>query len=272
MSTSSPELAIYVSSYDGCKDVWDTFFSIFHTYWPDCCYNVYLINNEAEYCREGVKVIHTGEEINWFSRTIQSLSALHEDYVVFLLEDYFLSKRVSNDEMASIVSMMDRDGIFFFRLSLPGTQSLSQSGCQSKQVELGSNYAISLQPAIWNRKALLRYLLQIDGASPWDFEYYFNSHKHELPSDDSGKYVKGVLYDSRDLLGYKNGILRGRWIPSTLSYFKKHGIEIEQGDRPSLSFGESLRYSASLQARKLLPAGTRATIKKALVSLKIKYV
>ena len=89
-------LAIYVSSFDGCCDLWNTFFSIFNRYWGDCCFPVYLINNELKYEREGVHLINTGPEVNWFDRTIRSLNLLEEEYVFFCLEDYFISKPVNS--------------------------------------------------------------------------------------------------------------------------------------------------------------------------------
>lgn len=82
-----------MSSYDGCSDIWDVFFDIWEKFWEDCHYPVYLVTNEKNYSRKNVIVLKTGKEINWFFRTIASLEQMKEKYVLFMLEDYFLSKK-----------------------------------------------------------------------------------------------------------------------------------------------------------------------------------
>ena len=78
MDTNTQDLCVYISSFDGYSDVWDTFFDIFFKYWPDCPFKIYLINNCQPYLRENCNVIHTGEEVSWFSRPITSLERIDE--------------------------------------------------------------------------------------------------------------------------------------------------------------------------------------------------
>lgn len=79
------------------------FFDIFSRYWPDCCFPIYLVTNKAGIDNSNVVCIKTGEEIDWFTRTIKAVESVQNDYIIFLLEDYFISKEVTNDEISSIV-------------------------------------------------------------------------------------------------------------------------------------------------------------------------
>ena len=118
MSTGKiEELAIYVSSFDGYKDLWDNFFRIFEIYWPECSVKVYLVNNEESYIRENITVLNTGAERNWFYRTNLSLSQISEKYILFMLEDYLISKKVEEGDISEIISFMKENKIYYYRLS-----------------------------------------------------------------------------------------------------------------------------------------------------------
>ena len=157
---SKKSIAIYVSSYDGCDDLWNVFFGLFDKFWSSCDYLIYLTNNEKKYEHDNVRVIHTGEEVNWFHRTKKSLEVIEEDYIVFLLEDYFLSKHVNNVDVEEIVDFMQKENVYFYMLSKRAGQPENQI---RYSVDAATRYVVSLQPAIWNRKKLLEILSEIDG-------------------------------------------------------------------------------------------------------------
>lgn len=255
--------AVYISSFDGYSDLWDNFFSIFEQFWADCEYPVYLVNNEKEYCRNGVKVIHTGPEINWFERTKRSLHDVKEEYILFLLEDYYFSKNVNNLDIENILTVMKKDDVYFYRLSPHRLRN--QSGDYQK-VPVGTQYPITLQPAIWNKEKLIEILQTINGKTPWDFEYYFDHQKNV-----NKKYYDGVLFDNRDILGYKNGVLRGKWIPGTVNYYKNRGIFLDTSGRNTLEKSIYYKYLLADKVGSLLPYNARQRIKSALNSLHISY-
>lgn len=268
---NSNELAVYVSSYDGSSDLWGPFFDLFQRFWPDCDFRVYLVNNQLPYEREGVDVLSSGKEIDWFDRTLRTLRQVDSEYVMFLLEDYFLSKTVRNADVHKIIETMRRDDVFYYRLSLTSGAKPSDDG-EPIKIRKGSSYSISLQPAIWNRAALIKALEEIDGKTPWDFEYYFNDIHEAIPSAEDDAYIAGVLYDTRDILGYKNGVLRGRWIPETLNHYKRMGIRIDEGNRERLSVFDEAKYRLSDYLSRHMGEGVKSKIKLLLERLHIRYI
>lgn len=258
------ELAVYVSSYDGCADIWNTFFEIFEKYWKDCSYPVYLINNELPYSRNNVEVLHTGLEVNWFDRTIRSMEMLSETYVLFMLEDYFISKSISNDDFAEILSFMDQENIKYYQLS----ERLDAKGKTDRvRIPNKARYPISLQPAIWDRKYLLEVLKEIGGKSPWDFEAYYASES--MMKKD---YSSMGCYDTRDLLGYKNGVLRGKWLPDTVTFYRKQGLLIDTSKRGMLSMKKYYKYQIAVWVSRHTSEKLKGTVKKLLKAIKFDYL
>lgn len=259
------KLCIYVSSFDGCSDLWDTFFSIFKFFWKDCKFNIYLINNEIEYDNKDITVIHTGKEVNWFDRTIRSLEAINEEYIVFMLEDYFVSKNVYNDDFEEIIHYMDENSVYFYRLSLLPSikKQIKPRYNYSEQLK----YPISLQPAVWNKDRLLSILKEISGKTPWDFEYYYVNNY-----GCNRQLINGVAYDGRDLLGYKNGVLRGKWIPSTISFYKKMDITWDLGKREKLPLMKEYKYRTAVWFSNHISDPFNRYLKKILSFCQIDYL
>ena len=257
-------LAVYVSSCDVCSDLWDTFFSMIDRFWPDCCYPIYLINNEYPFKHDGVHVMNTGAEVNWFYRTILSLNNLREKYIMFMLEDYLISKQIKNEMIDEILNFMDSNEAYYYQLSVGNTGSKSDL---RTQVSARTNYPVSLQPALWQREKFLDILNGIIGKTPWDFEYYF-TQKYQDKTD----IIKGVYHDTRDILGYKNGVLRGKWIPSTLDYYKELGISIDTGNREIMSATRMRKYRIAEFIHKNFPRSVKRVGKKILKLLHFDYL
>lgn len=222
------EFAIFIDSYDENVDVWSPFFAIFGAYWKNCKHNRYLVNNILDYDCENLKVINTGEERGWFQMTIKGLEAVNEKYILFLLEDYGFSKNINSHDFEEIVEIMEKENIFYYRLTCPDHFSKNKSFIP---VPENTSYPISLQPAIWNKGRLLEILNELasEGArTPWDFEKYF-IEKYRDGSPDV--MIEGIRYDSRNLIGYQNLIIQGKWDPRVIRLYQKAGISIDTNKR-----------------------------------------
>lgn len=257
-------LAIYVSSYDGCSDLWDTFFSMIDCFWPNCIFPIYLINNTYSYIHKNVHVINTGAEKNWFYRAISSLRIIDEEYVLFMLEDYFISKKVENDTICEIMRFIERNNVYYYQLSTGNTNSKEDI---RTAVSAKTSYPVSLQPAIWKREKLLSILIQINGETPWDVENYFIC---KYKNEDG--LIPGVFHDTRDILGYKNGVLRGKWIRTTLNYYKKKGITINTGNREVMSNMKMMKYRIAGFVHKNAPKTIKIICKKIISVLNFDYL
>ena len=97
------EKAIVVISFDGYKDLWDTFFECYEKFFPDCMLPIYLITNHEIPAYPHVTVVTTGDEVSWSRRVRSALKKIPEDTLLILLEDYFLCEKTSVEKIDGLL-------------------------------------------------------------------------------------------------------------------------------------------------------------------------
>ena len=230
-------LAVFTDSFDGMSDVWQYYYRIFDRYWPGCRLHRCLVTNNLSFDAENLDVIQTGDDRNWFTMTYKALAELNEKYVFFMIEDDFMSLPADETELANIIDYMEKNDIFFYKFTCPMNFPKNQGYLP---VHGDVIYPISVQPSIWRRDKLMGYLSELQGkgcVSPWDFERYFIDIYKDYNKDD---VIPGIRYDSRNLFGFTNGIIQGKWDPRIVKKYKKEGIVIDMGERGAMPFGKVL--------------------------------
>lgn len=261
-------IAIVVNSFDGYKDLWDIFWDIFDKYGRGCPFGKYSISNEVDYLRPGVTNIKVGKEVNWFERTISALKEVKEKYIILFLEDYFPSKQIDFDEIDRIVSRMEKEQLFFYRLSM---RDGYPKNCSFIEVPEKSDYPITLQLAIWNKKMFEKIVTDLHDkgcSSPWDFEVYLKNNYAYCPPESG--ILRGIRFDTRDIMGYKNGVLRGKWFPNVRKYYSKQGIDISKSEREIMSYDQYFRYKLICFVSAHFSSQKKEKINTILLKLKIK--
>ena len=109
-------LTILVVSYDGYRDMWNDFFNCKKLNWPDCPYETVLANNIDDFQYEGVRVINCGKDAQWSTRTRKALEAINTKYVCFMLEDFFISKKVETTVIEDVLKTMETNEIKYYKL------------------------------------------------------------------------------------------------------------------------------------------------------------
>lgn len=259
------KVAIFIDSFDGYSDIWPTFFKIFDKYWGKCHYNKYLVTNEKSYSYKGLKLIKTGPEKNWFDRTLKALEQVKEDYIIFMLEDYFVSKFYNSDIINLIIERMQNENIYYYQLS--GNSKLEK---EQQFIQQKLEYPISLQLTIWHKEEFKKSVQEAynNGAkTPWEFEKYFIDK-----FKDEKNCPKGVAYDTRDVMGYKNGVIQGKWYPKTINFYKRQDIVIDIIDRKVMTKNEVFKYESKVAISGILPTTLKNGLKKILRKFGFKFV
>lgn len=262
-------LTIFVDSFDGYSDMWDIYFLIFDHYWPDCKYKKVLVTNELTPKFNNVNVINTGKEINWMDRTIRALNLVETEYVLFSLEDYFIGKKVKNYEIDDILDFMSKNKINCYKLyPWPKSNTKFRDGKFKHLHGYKKNdaYAINGALSIFKTDFLIKILKKcVDAETCFDFEYYYLNNKENV--NDTIDF-SSICYDDRDILGYHNGIIRGKWLWSTVKYYKKQGLNIDFSNREKMSFSQTFFYLLRFNMPQTIKKILRKTIKQSNLGLK----
>lgn len=241
------KLSIVITSFDGYSDLWETFFCIFNKYWSECKYPKFLINNNLKSNWGDVSAINTGEERNWKYRMIKGLESIKSKYVLIMLEDYLLGKKVSNVEIDKIIRFMEKNNIVMYKIDNQPKLNGKIEGCSFvSPIYKDTRYGVNFQTAVWNRRELIRIIKSLSGNQCWDFEYFFlkkTRGERHIP-------IKGFVSDKRNLMNIQNGVLRGKWFRSTLRFYKKRGYIIDTKEREIMTIKETVTYRLRCVSRK----------------------
>lgn len=217
--------AILVSSFDGCADLWDPFFTLFFRYWPDCPYDIYLIGQNKVYEDDRVHMLHTKPGTDWSStlqEALQKLSAY--DYLLIFLEDYLLqgptdTARVIEYELAARSS----EAITLRLFPIPAPDRRFQNCDDLGEILPGAAYRTSLLPAWWRRESMMELL--VTGETPWQFELDGTVRSDAL----EGLFLS--VQHAPPIDCYLTGVLRGKWVQGAVALCEREGIKIDLSAR-----------------------------------------
>lgn len=225
--------SILVNSCDKYCTAWPPFFALFRKYWPNCEYPVYL-NTEHSQCKEkGVQTLNSVSN-SWSSRLRDSLSCVETDYLIMLLEDFFLMDYVKTDIIEEFLDTMRKDPSIAVIYPKQIRDYDQRDNYHPSLIRMDTNtnhrYLINFQAGIWRREALLN--LINEGLTPWQIERETN-----LTGKTNYKfycYPFGSKYSCQDdvipyLFAIENGygIARSKWLWNNKSFFKKEGILVD---------------------------------------------
>lgn len=213
-------VAILIPSCDKFSDVWPIFFELFDKYWPQCPFKIYLGTNYLEYKnKKNISTIKIGKDISWADNTRKMLSFLEEEYVIILLDDFFLNKKIDNHKLNKIIDLAIQHKFAYIRLepNPPGTNfKRVEKFIRIGEISRNAPYSITTQPGLWQIKILEKFLLP--GYSIWDFEMK-GSERYKRTN------LKFYTIDKK-IISHYNGIERGKFYASTLTKLKKEGIAL----------------------------------------------
>ncbi len=209
-----PSCAVVVMSCDAYRDLWKPFFTLFWRYWPDCPFPIYFGTNAGSYEDSRVVTVALGD-YEWSKRFRLCLEQIEADYVLLLLEDYFLDEPISNERFTRYLKMLrDLGGTVLRLYPRPGPDIEIPGHPELGRIHRKAPYRISAQPAIWRRIDLLDLLR--DEESIWDFEWkgttrsrtktasFYSTYKTEFP--------------------YRHVLERGQWFRSAAHYYRAQQI------------------------------------------------
>jgi hypothetical protein len=267
---NSNDLALFVPSSDKYKDVAKYFFIFqkhFMAWWKN---NIYFIVESDILEFNGVKTIYTGNDVNWTFRMKRALDQIKENYLLLLLDDYYIGNNVSEQLIFEAFSIMKKENISYYRFNnYPKVNNYKKNFSYYKylyKIPNNARYGLVLGEGIYSKDFLYKFLGNEDKPI-WRVE----TDQLLYIDKNDGSDLTGCVVDSRNILKTYNGVLKGKWIPETLKHFKKIGMPIETQGRETLTRFTSYRRKLSLIANKYLPTVLIRFIKKYLIKIGFKF-
>ena len=226
-------------SSDAYSDLWTPFFHLFWHYWPDCPWRVYLGSEQRPFPDRRVTPLTAGHA-QWSARLRFCLNQIDSDYVLLLLEDYFLDRAVSTPLLEEKLSLLARLSGGQLRLfPLPGPDHKLAGYPALGTIDPRATYRVSTQAAFWNRTHLSGLL--VDSEPIWNFEWNATNRSR------SSNWAYYATY--KPLLHYRQVIERGEWFRSAARHFGDRAIGCDFTARPVMSRRRALLRALTTKLR-----------------------
>jgi hypothetical protein len=170
------------------------------------------------------------EGLNWSNRLRDYLGRIDHEFVILMLEDFILRRRVDQTRVDEAVSFCAGRGLDCLRL-VPRPPPQSRAGGMGGygEIQPGEPYRVSSQAAIWRREFLLG-LLRAD-ESIWQFEINGTERAIPIRCKIWGVYHAVLPYEG--LLAH-HVVEKGKWIPHERWILAARGYPVGKRVRPLL--------------------------------------
>lgn len=245
------KLAILINSCDAYDDLWEPFFKLFSIMWKDCQYPLFL-NTESKVFNApyiSVTSLHPKKtNLSWSHRLKLALQQIDSDYVLMLLDDFFLMSPVRTEVISQVVNWMDQDtSIVCVRVENCHIHEDIESELEEfAPIKKDWDFTVSTQAAIW-RKNFLEELLR-ERESAWDFESFGSVRFNKKYSKKGYKiyihkssFPRVLDYDFLIEQGY--GVVKGKWLKGNINLFKKYRIDVDFAKRGFFEDNRIVEYS-----------------------------
>lgn len=214
------KLAIVGTFFDGYYDIWEDFLELFERNWPDCPYNLYLVNDEKDLAFEkkyNVTVLHAGKNAEYSDRVQTALKNIEAEYYLLLLEDFFIGEKLDKNLLEPIIAFMEQKKAKYYRMPLSEFVPFAKKKTVEKIVPT-MEYTVSCQPSIW-KKEFLKQCIGNDSYNAWVFEGIYT--KSSVAHTD--EFLEGCYIDYRNILCLWHGALQSKFLNRTFEHFQNQG-------------------------------------------------
>jgi hypothetical protein len=232
------KLSIFVNSSDGFEDCWIPFFHLFEKYGGNLNdLSIYLNTEHKDFKYEGIDIITTkvasawDKKLTWSECLSRGLKQVDSDYVLYLQEDYFLTRLVNFEMICRALTAMNEDrsiGAIYLNRFGPVYHRSKKRFDGFEEIISPARYLLSTQAAIWQKNQLQGLVRKWENG--WMFEKFgsaralkssarFLSVDHQTMIDDP---VFEYIY---------TGIMKGQWNQEVVDLFNKESLTLDYEKR-----------------------------------------
>lgn len=247
------KVTLLVNTCDAYEDLWQPFFTLLQRYFKPLRMRIVVNTETKTCCFPGLQIdmAHCDSSI-YGVRMQAALQQVQTEYVLLMLDDFFLRAPVRTDRLEEIVSWMDQDrDIVYFNCDVTQAVVDCEVGRYPgyRRLPPGNRYTLNLQAAVWRTAKMRAYWNH--AVSPWDWEERCNALTAAHPRD---KFYCALRENDRFMdYGYREGqwmgVCHGQWVrDDVVPLFEKEGIQVDffrRGFLDPAQRSDSLDRSAS---------------------------
>lgn len=256
-----PKYSLVILSNYKYEDLWPISIHYLKNNWPEIYANTFIVtDNVKEKHLHDIKTIVVPTD-SFSQRVFYALKEIESDFIVLILDDYFITKRINNEKIDVIVKFMDGNNVDYVRLfEIPKQKKKKMiPNMELYKLDLDTNYAINLQPGVWRKSSLSK--ISEEDMNPWQFEVYM----HKLSIDNN--YICYATLGKE--LPFEHGLLRGKFFRKTYRKVKKDGLL--KTNRKKLTLLEEAKYKTRFKLSLLIPKKTKSFFKRILKKFGFKF-
>lgn len=270
VDSNDVDMSILVVSYDGYSDLWEDFFTLFNANWGERKYPLYLANNTLKVDFKNVHIINCGEKAKWSTRVRTALNHINTKYICLLVEDYFVTEEVHQNEIDSILNFIKSERIKYYKFKMDKFSTVKGNIYKNYKflhaISDNMEYGISLQPAIWDKKYLMD-LIGTENYSVWKFEI---DQIDKLGGTNS--IIDKHVFDERNVMKICHVVVQGKILPSAINHLNKRGYKMKTSFRKKMSAMSYLIYRFKQLFKHMISYRQRKVLKNILSKIGVKFV
>lgn len=250
----SKNMTMLILSCDKFSDLWDGHIKLLEQNWPDRDMETFIVTDTpTDKCYPGIQIINAGADVEWSDRLAYALKQVKTDYVFITLDDYFLIKKVDDQSIVDLMSMMEKENIDYVRL-FPRPKKATQEELEGykgvHRIRTTGDYSVNLYSGIW-KKQFAESTVRIP-LNAWKFEVSLHKRAEE--------YGANCAVSLRNEFQILDVVRKGKLLHKSAAYFKKHP-GIYEGTREINSWGYEIKLTIQQQVARHLPKWAHTRVK-----------
>lgn len=226
------DVTLLINTCDSYEDILDSFFFLLHRYWSDLPFDIVLSSESLNYKNKYFKIknVHPKDKkCSWTKRMYEALQEIETDYVLFLLDDFFLTGKVNTEEIFRCLDYLKNNqnivNFTYYPIVVGAVPAMEGYRIREKDTK----YKVALIASLWNKKHFIKYVKDVD-ENIWEFEVNATIRSNTIYADDIFYCLDNtnmpIPYDFCTL-----GLTSGKWLKNTISLFEKEGIKMNFNKR-----------------------------------------
>ena len=231
------DCTLLINTYDGGEDIWEGFFKALSIQWPEVEMNIIMNTESKRYEFPGFDIktlglYEYGVKVEWGKRMIDTLKKIDTEYVLCMLEDFWLEDKVDNERFIKCLDNIrsNKDVACFYFQPVLDENNINDERFEGfvRRPQKG-NYRFNCQIALWRKEKLLHFIRAHESAWAWELYGSIRSQRYK-----DGIYT--AKNGDRLIFPYKkdNGamIRRGMWVKANvIPLQERYELDIDYSKR-----------------------------------------